>query len=273
MITSRQNQHIKTVRKLLNQRKERDERGLFVAEGITLAIEAIQTKPSKDIEMVIYAPDLLDSDIAYNMIDNARKQNISCLETTVNVFKSISQKNNPQGLLVVVKQNVMILNEVSFQNELCWIALDRIQDPGNLGTILRTADSVGVPGIITIGNSVDPFHYKAVRASMGAIFTKKLIRASLEEFVDWKQRSNYMIAAAITRDAEDYQRVHYKQPLILMMGSEQHGLATELQAICDLQVSIPMMGRLDSLNVSTATAVIVYEILNQFHQKTGVYTL
>ena len=147
--------------------------------------------------------------------------------------------------------------------ELCWIALDAAQDPGNLGTILRTGDAVGAAGVILLGHAADPYDPAALRASMGAVFSQRLVRANFEDLVRWKERNGAALIGTSDAAPTDYQAVRYPRPAILLMGSEREGLSQEQQAACDHLARIPMVGHSDSLNLAVATAVMLYEIFNQ----------
>ena len=137
------------------------------------------------------------------------------------------------------------------------------QDPGNIGTILRTCDAVGVSGLILLANSADPYDPSAVRASMGAIFTQRLVRATWNDFVAWKKAHAVPLVGTSGGAAQDYQRVAFPAPMVLLMGSEREGLSPTQQAACDLLVRIPMVGHSDSLNLAIATAVVLYEAFDQ----------
>ncbi|MFW5714713.1 MAG: TrmH family RNA methyltransferase, partial [Brevefilum sp.] len=163
-----------------------------------------------------------------------------------------------------VRQNWCALERIEVKPTDLWIALDAIADPGNLGTIMRTADAVGARGIILLGNSTDPHDPTAVKASMGAIFSLDLVQAEWEPFTRWQSSQNLMMVGTSDSAKNDYQGVAYQRPLILLMGSERHGLSEKMQSACDPMVFIPMAGRSDSLNLAVATAVMLYEIYNQF---------
>ena len=136
-----------------------------------------------------------------------------------------------------------------------------LRDPGNLGTMLRTGDAVGAGGLILIDDCADPFSVEAVRASMGAIFTQRLAQARWEEFIGWLRRSDGQLVAASLRDAQDYRTAPYASPCFLMVGNESRGLPAEYEDACDLRVTMPMLGRADSLNAAVAGAVLAYEAL------------
>lgn len=260
MITSQSNQNIKLIRSL-RQRKERERTNLFFVEGIRLVGEAVQLQAS--VETVVYAPELLTSQFGQELVAIQQKQGVSCLEVSADVFKSLSLKEGPQGIGAVVYQRWEILDNIQSSRELCWVALESAQDPGNVGTILRTSDAVGSAGLILLDNSTDPYDPAALRASMGAVFSQRLVRTTFAEFAGWKKQHRYQVVGTSDKGAEDYQAVRYPQPLILLMGSERQGLAPAQQNLCDTMVKIPMVGRSDSLNLAVATGIVLYEIFNQ----------
>jgi TrmH family RNA methyltransferase len=148
-----------------------------------------------------------------------------------------------------------------------WVVLDSVADPGNLGTILRTHDAVGGMGVILLDQSTDPYDPSAVRGSMGALFTQSLARAKFSEFAEWKRRRGYAVIGTSDKAKVDYHSYEYPPALVLLMGSERQGLQEHHLALCDEVVGIPMLGKSDSLNLAVATAVVLYEILNQRRDK------
>ncbi|MBE3143866.1 MAG: RNA methyltransferase, partial [Planctomycetes bacterium] len=238
--------------------------GLFYIEGIRIVAEAVQKMGQ--IESVIFAPELLTSDFGYKLIDQVKEKGINTLELTGNVFNSIALKENPQGIAAVVHQHWGELAKLHLGERDVWVALDSVADPGNLGTILRTLDAVGGKGIILLDQSTDPYDPTAIRSSMGSIFSLEIIKASFEDFAQWKKGYNYSVVGTSDKAETDYHDCVYPYPLILLMGSERQGLQDKPIQLCDQMVSIPMVGRSDSLNLAVATAVVLYEVFNQRRQ-------
>jgi len=263
MISSTSNPAVKQI-KLLRNKKERQQSGLFYIEGIRIVAEAVQKMGQ--IESLIFAPELLTSDFGYKLIDQVKEKGINTLELTGRVFNSIAVKENPQGIAAVVHQRWSELAKLHLGERDLWVALDSVADPGNLGTILRTLDAVGGKGIILLDQSTDPFDPTAIRSSMGSIFSIEMIKASFEDFAQWKKRYNYSVVGTSDKAAMDYHDCVYPNPLILLMGSERQGLQDKPIQLCDQMVSIPMVGRSDSLNLAVATAVVLYEVFNQRRQ-------
>lgn len=261
-ITSTSNPRIKAIRKL-KEKKERLESGLFYLEGLRIVIEAFEKNAA--VETLIINQDLLDNSRGLELVDRARKQGVEILEVSRNVFESMALKENPQGLAAVVRQHVLTLRDIDTNSMGLWTALDEIADPGNLGTVMRTMDAVGGEGILLIGQGVDPYDPSAVRASMGALFSLKIIKASLEEFEAWKKAQAVRMVGTSDKANKLYTAFPYPQDLILLMGSERQGIQPRLEMLCDAVVRIPMVGQSDSLNLSVANAVVLYEIFNQKH--------
>jgi RNA methyltransferase, TrmH family len=264
MITSHANEKIKNIRRL-RERKERQQSGTFYIEGLRIVGEAFQTQAK--IETLVVSPDLLTSSFGQKMKSDILAMGIPEIEVSREIFESLSTKEGPQGIAAVVRQKWQNLNELNLGECDLWIALDSVQDPGNLGTIFRTADSVGAKGIILLDSSTDPYDPATVRASMGAIFSLNIIRAVFPEFTDWKQANRVPVIGSSGIAKSDYVDVKYPKSMILMMGSERLGLQAHHVALCDEVVSIPMIGRSDSLNLAVATAIILYEIFNQHRGK------
>ena len=261
MITSKSNPVIKSIRKL-SIRKYRELSDLFYIEGVRILAEALSCNWL--IKDIVVAPDLIRYDFSSELLIDAKKRNIPIIEVDENVFKSISVKEGPKGLAAVLHRKWTPLSSVITRKGV-WVGLDRIQDPGNLGTIMRTAEAVGANGIILIDNCTDPFDITAVRASMGAIFSLSLIKTESIELLKLIKNSGYHLVGTSDKGSVDYRKIAYDQNSILLMGSEREGLSNDLMAACDHLVFIPMSGKSDSLNLAVATAVCLFEIRNQFH--------
>ncbi len=264
LITSPANPSLKLARRL-RERKVREQSGLFYVEGIRLVAEALAQGWS--IEMLIIAPDRLSSEFAYQQVEAARARGIRVVEVSPRAFESLSLKENPQGIAAVIHQRWGSLSAVRPEKGELWIGLEAIQDPGNLGTILRTAEAVGAQGVVLLEHTTDPYDPAAVRASMGAIFTQQLVRTSREVFLRWVAEHHPPLIGTSDKAAQDYHDFIYPEGLMLLMGSEREGLSPVYASLCQAMVAIPMVGRVDSLNVAVATAIVLYEIFNQRRRK------
>jgi TrmH family RNA methyltransferase len=259
-ITSSANPRIKWLRKL-RERKFRQESGCFYAEGLRVVVEAAQQ--GAVFETLLVSPELLTSPVGLELVEDQRRRGTEVLEVAANVFQSFALKDAPVGLAGVIRQQWQSLEEIVPGGGDTWVALDEVADPGNLGTILRTHDAVGGKGVILLGQATDPYDPSSARASMGALFSQQLVKASVGDFAAWKQRLKIPLIGTSDSAQVDYQNVHYPASMVLIMGSERQGLADSLIRICDTMVRIPMAGTSDSLNLAVATGVVLYEIFNQ----------
>ena len=261
LISSRSNSIVKLAR-ALRQKKARLESGLFLVEGIRPVGEAVEAKA--EIETIFYAPDVLHSEFAEELIRSQAKQGVTCLPVTTDVFDSISDKENPQGILALVKQNPKKLEELNPENFLWGVGLVAPQDPGNLGTILRTIDAVGASGLLLLDSNLDVYHPSTVRASMGSLFWYPIVTASFRDFIRWSRMHGYTVYGTSAHAHLDYRQVQkYASPRVLLMGSERQGLTEEQSAACDALISMPMRGRATSLNLAVATGVMLYAMLDR----------
>jgi TrmH family RNA methyltransferase len=261
LITSHSNPKVKQAR-ALRQRKQRDASGLFLAEGLFHIGEALAARAA--IDALFYAPDLIESDFARQLIDRARAAEIACYETSADILASLAEKENPQGVIAVVREQHVTLADLTPQNFPWGVAIVSPQDPGNVGTILRTIDAVGASGLILLDSAVDPYHPTAVRASLGSIFWYPIVSTSFSEWSHWAQQQGYHIYGTSSTGSVDYKQViAYEQPMFVLLGSERQGLSPEQAAICDQLVRLPMRGHASSLNLAVAAGVILYAVLEK----------
>lgn len=257
LITSTSNPHIKMIRKL-KDRKFRAESGLFFLEGIRIVIEALNA--GDWIEQLIVSRDLIGSTKGVEVVEEAEQKGIPILEVNKEVFESISGKDGPQGLAAVAHQKWTELESSTKLLDGIWIALYQVADPGNLGTILRTLDGMGGAGLILLDHCTDPFDPSAIRASMGAVFSKRIVKSNSATFIEWISQNNIQVTGTSDAAKTDYRQYRYPLNGVLLMGSEREGLPDSLAAICSDVVSIPMLGSADSLNLAVASSIVLYEI-------------
>jgi RNA methyltransferase, TrmH family len=257
-ITSLQNERVKLIRSL-EMRKARRETNLFVAEGASVLITAREAGWTP--RMLAFRAGSAQTGIARGLLAWAEAAGAECLEVSEPVLAKLAAKDNPQIMLGVFEQRwVGEPDAAQVSKEALWVALEAIRDPGNLGTIIRTADAVGASGIALIGSSCDPYSREAVRASMGSIFNVPLLRIEQARFLAWAAAWKGDMIGTHLSGVEDFRATPYRAPTLLVMGSEGPGLSSELAGACSRLVKIPMAGRLDSLNLAVATALMLYEI-------------
>jgi TrmH family RNA methyltransferase len=257
-ITSLQNERVKAIR-ALEMRKVRKETGLFVAEGPSILITAREHgfKP----ETLVCRAGSATSGAARGLVDWACKAGAEVLEVSEAVLSKLASKDNPQSMLAVFRQKWTELPEAkTMPRGAVWVALEEVRDPGNLGTILRTVDAVGAAGVVLIGAACDPYSRECVRASMGSVFAVPLVKTTREAFLAWRRHWTGDVIGTHLDAREDFRKVAYKAPTLLVMGSEGPGLSEAVAAACTRTVKIPMAGGLDSLNLAVATALVLYQI-------------
>jgi len=246
----------------VESRPERDRTRLFYAEGMRFVARALDS-PRHRIETALYAPGLHDHPFALRLLDALRARGVPVLNVSPAAYRRLSLVDEPQGIAVVVRQRWERLHRVAPEAGLCWLVLDTVRAPGNLGTVIRTLDAVGAAGVILLGGAVDPYAPQVVRATMGAVFAQRFVRATEAEFARWRARHGVTLVGTSPHAAEDYHAFRYPAPLALWMGGERAGLSEAQQGACDAVVRIPMAGHSDSLNLATATSVLLYEVFNQ----------
>ena len=188
------------------------------------------------------------------------------IETSADILSKLSGKDNAQTVIGVYREHPTALSALDRSTATIWLVAQAMRDPGNLGTMLRTGDAVGAGGLILIDDCTDPFSVEAVRASMGAIFTQKVVQCRWEEFVPWLRNDVGQLVGTSLNTDFDYQQPRYAAPCFILTGNEAQGLPADYAAECDLLVKMPMLGKADSLNAAMATAVMAYEVLNQFRR-------
>ena len=261
VLTSRNNPQIKQIR-ALRQRKGRDEYGLFLVEGIRHIGEAVEA--GAQIETLCFAPDLLTSHFAQELVEQQQADGTLCLALDADSFTSLADKDNPQGLLAVLRKPSWTLDQLNVVNFPWGVAIVEPQDPGNIGTILRTVDAVGASGLILLDHTADPYHPSAVRASMGALFWYPVVQASFDDFIRWAKLQSYTLYGTSAHGSKDYQAVErFHEPLILLLGSERQGLSPEQTQHCDQLLRLPMRGKGTSLNLAVAAGVMLYAMLEK----------
>jgi TrmH family RNA methyltransferase len=260
IISRLHNARVKQIR-ALKLRKERERTGCFFIEGRQTLIAAAQA--GAEIETLVLAPELLAGRHEQAVIEQQLQTAADHLEVSADVFRSLVARESAHGIAAVVQQRWHSLAQAQPAANRCWVALDSIQYPGNLGTILRTCDATGAAGVILLGATCDPYDPEAVRASVGTIFSLRLVRASVAEFIAWKCARDVRVIGASPAATLDYRTALYGPPVVLLMGSERKGLSQSLQGLCDTVVHIPMIGQSDSLNLAVAASLMLYEVFRQ----------
>ena len=256
-ITSKENQLIKRIIKL-KEKKYRKEYNEYIIEGVKIVEEAIEEKAK--IKQIIISEDAINSELVQKHLKE-KLQKIDYIQVPSNIFKLISEVEKPHGVLAVIeKENG---GEYIDYNQDIILALDDLQDPGNLGTIIRTADSVGLNQSLISKGTTDPYNSKVIRSTMGAIFRVKIVECEdLKQTLKRLQENNFKVM--VTDLGTDKSIYDIKlQKNVIVIGNEANGVSKEIKKIADTKAIIPMFGKTESLNASIATGVILYEYVRQ----------
>jgi TrmH family RNA methyltransferase len=254
-VTSLSNPTVKAVR-ALHMRKARDESGLFVAEGLKNVVEGVETGHAPKI--LLHGPEGARHPLLRKAVAATEAAGGEVIEVTQDILAKVSRRENPQAVVGVFPQVFRALDAISEGPAGCVVALHRVRDPGNLGTIVRTADAAGCGAVVLVGECCDPYSVEAVRATMGSIFAVPLARADERAFAAWRNGWSGSVVGTLLSAEADHRRAAYARPTLILMGNEQQGLPPEMAALCDVNVKIPMRGRADSLNLSVATGIMIY---------------
>ncbi|MBZ9795123.1 TrmH family RNA methyltransferase [Mesorhizobium sp. ES1-4] len=257
-VTSLANPLVKDI-KALALKKFRDQQNAFMAEGLKLVIDALDL--GWQIRTLVFAKAGRGNAAVEKVAARTVAAGGTVLEVSEKVLVAITRRDNPQMVVGVFSQKFLALKDIRADNGDVWVALDRVRDPGNLGTVIRTVDAVGAKGVILVGDTTDPFSVETVRATMGSIFAVPVARAATDAFLAWRGGFSGLVVGTHLKGAVDYRSVDFSRgPVLLMMGNEQQGLPESLAASCDRLLRIPQAGRADSLNLAVATGIMLFEI-------------
>jgi RNA methyltransferase, TrmH family len=247
--------------KSLRDKKHRRAEGRFLAEGLRILTEALEAGYIPD--MLWFAEGSARHPLVIALTKATEAAGGEVFLTSADILSKLSGKDNPQAVLGVYREIQTPLESLDRTTADLWLVAERLRDPGNLGTILRTGDAVGAGGLVLLDDCTDPFSVEAVRASMGALFTQAVVITDWASFMRWLRAGPGQLVGTSLKATLDYQEPCYARPTFLLIGNESQGLPRAYEAECDLLVKMPMMGKADSLNAAVATAVMAYEVLNQ----------
>jgi TrmH family RNA methyltransferase len=257
-ITSLANPIVKEIRGLAMP-KNRRASGLFVGEGLKLVADAMEA--GWTIRDFVHTARAGEEPHVARLAAQVHARGGSVISVSEAVLAKITRRENPQTVIGVFQQKLLPVTQIRPESAPAWVVLENIRDPGNLGTIIRTADAVGAGGVILVGDTVDPFSIEAVRATMGSIFHVPVARPTRIEFETLRRRWPGTVVGTHLAGAVDYRSVTWREPVLLVMGNEQAGLSAEVAGLCEVLVKIPMAGKADSLNLAIATGVMLFEVL------------
>lgn len=266
-ITGFSNPTVKHVRGL-REKKLRKRAGQFLAEGLRIMTEAHDAGYLPEMLFRVSGRELHPLEISLEQAVLAAGGDV--VEVSADIMSKLSGKDNAQAIVGVYPDHGTALNDIDRNAAPIWLAAQAMRDPGNLGTMLRTGDAVGAGGLILLDDCTDPFSVEAVRASMGAIFTQKIVQCRWEEFVPWLRAGPGQLVGTSLQTDVDYKSCRYAAPCFVLTGNEAQGLPSEYERECDLLVKMPMYGKADSLNAAVATAVMAYEVRGQMTAATAI---
>lgn len=266
MITSNSNPAIVEIRKLYDA-KHRKETGLFLAEGLKAVGQAFDS--GSEVQTVLYSSELLISDYGWQLVQHFHNVKVKTLEVSSTVFENLARKDKPQGIAAVIKQKWNAILDFHCPPKGLLVALNSIQNPGNLGTILRTCDAVGAKGLFLLDFSTDPYDPASVKASMGSIFTIPLVKCESADFLNWVSHNHIPIVGTSDKATQSCFTYQFPSPCVVLMGSEREGLPAILMENTQEMLGIPMEGSADSLNLSVATGIILYQAYLSHHSTRG----
>lgn len=256
-ITSAANPLLKRVR-LLADRKHRRREGAFVVEGIQPVWRAVEA--GWEIEVLLAVPELLAGSPAGRLVAEQEERGVRVARLSRELFGRLSDRDGPPGLAAIVRGRLAGLDDLAVRPDAVFVALHEIGNPGNLGTIVRTADAAGGAGVILIGATADPFAPAAVKASMGSLFGVSVAQAGdVTAFFDWAAGHGVQVVATSGRADTDHWSAGYRPPLAILLGSEGDGLPADVLDRAAIRVRIPMVGSAESLNLAVAAALALYQ--------------
>lgn len=253
-VTSAANEVVKAIR-ALEQKKHREESGLFIAEGARTVIEALEL--GAEIAAVAYLEAAGGEAHVARIAEAVARRGGLVLQVNREVLEKISRRDNAQTVIGVFRQRWSALADLPAAPRM--LVLEEVRDPGNLGTVIRAADALGVGALVLVGDCTDPYGLDAVRASMGSIFAMPVAKAGREAFLAWRRGVDARMVGMHLKGAVDVREVAWGARSLVVMGGEQRGLTAELAEACDVLVRIPMAGRADSLNLAIATGITLFE--------------
>jgi TrmH family RNA methyltransferase len=241
--------------------------GHYIIEGIRHLARAIEHRAP--IDSVFLDPSILSNPFGQRLARQLRKQGVPGIRLSHRLYCDLTLANEPQGIGAVLRQRWFPLEQVRAERHSLWLAVESIESPGNLGTIIRTAEAAGVTGVVMLSPNCDPCDPATVRATMGSLFSQKLMRCSPHEFIDWARSNGITLIASSPTGLIDYKALAYRLPAVLIVGSEKHGLSEQLLEAANFVVRIPMRGGCDSLNAAVAAGVVLFEMAGQREERPG----
>lgn len=239
----------------------RSQTQLYIIEGIRHVARAVEQRGA--IQSVFFDPSVLSNRFGRKLLERIRKSGVATVQLSPHLYRGLTLAGEPQGIGAVLRQQWIPIESIRPAPDSLWLAIESIDSPGNLGSIIRTAEATGISGIFLIGCYPDPWDPAAVRATMGSLFSQRIVRCSAREFGEWAKSFGVAVVGSSPAGLLDYTALRYRWPAALVIGSEKYGLSEHLVELSDFMVRIPMGGRCDSINAAVAAGVLLYEMFNQ----------
>ncbi|MEE9406605.1 MAG: RNA methyltransferase [Polaribacter sp.] len=257
-IISIQNKYVKDLLKLQEKSRERKKQGLFIIEGkreISLAITA-----DYEFDTILYFEDLIDEQEVLHLFNS----NINRIKISKEVYQKLAYRNSTEGVIAVTKSKDFSLNSIHLKNEKPLILIaEGIEKPGNIGALLRTADAANVDAVFIANPKSDLYNSNIIRSSVGCVFTNQIAVGTSEEIIKFLQEKNIYIYAATLQNSNEYHKVNYTESSAIVVGTEATGLTEVWRDKATQNINIPMQGKIDSMNVSVAAAIVLFEAKRQ----------
>ncbi len=257
VIASTQNPFIKSLIQLQEKAKARKQSGLFLIEGLR-EIE-LALKGNYQLETVLFVPEIMDTKI----ISKFSNLQIDCIEISKEVYQKLAYRDTTEGILAVAKTKTLTLSELHLPKNPLIVVMEAIEKPGNIGAMLRTCDAANVDAVIIANPKTDLYNPNNVRSSVGCLFTNQIATAPTEEVIDFLIENNINFYSATLQNATAYHTQNYTTPTALVVGTEANGLSQLWREKATQNIIIPMQGEIDSMNVSVAVAILIFEAKRQ----------
>jgi RNA methyltransferase, TrmH family len=239
----------------------------YLIEGIRHVARAAEQ--SGLIEQLFVEPSTLSNQFGRKIARRLRTSGVPAIRLTSQLYRNLTLAAEPQGIGAVVRQRWWCIEDLKAPPDSLWLALESVEQPGNLGTILRTAEAADVDGVFLLGEGSDPWDPVCVRASMGSLFPQRLVRCHSAGFVQWARSNRVVVIASSPSGLLDFKALRCRWPAALLIGSERHGLSPQSAEAAHFSVRIPMRGQCDSINASVATGVLLFEMASQRRRPVG----
>jgi len=244
----------------LKTEKGREKEEKFLIEGLHLCQEAYSS--GWDVQLVLFSSEFGESAAEEKLIQQFSKKGTEIFRTKKKEIEKLTDTETPQGIMAVVQKEKFTLNKDFLKKASLLLGLDNIRDPGNLGTMIRTADAAGADGVLLSKGCVELYNPKVIRSTMGSIFHLPMIEnLDLPEVIPDLKEAGFKIIVSEVHEGKDYTEVNYPEKTCLIIGSEVSGISKEISNLADERIKIPILGKAESLNASVAAGVLLYEIV------------